>query len=117
MPWRYFGHAKVDPTSPTAAGQCDRCDCTYSLNQLQWELQWRGLSIQRTGFRVCPRCFDTPAEFLKPLLLPADPQPVPNPRVNHNYAQMNEGSFATQWDMSGRWDAEGGGGVPLDWQP
>lgn len=105
MPWRFFGHAKADPSAPRAAGICDRCNQTYQLNDLKFQHQWRGTALQNTYFRVCPRCLDVPSAFLKALLLPADPVPVPYPRVDQFQAQMNNSSPALNWDQANaRWD-------------
>lgn len=105
MPWRFFGKALADPSASTAAGFCDRCDTVWQLSQLKWEMQWRGTSVQRTGFRVCPRCLDIPAPFLKAFVIPADPYPVPNPRTGYVEQEMNNSSPALSWDqLNTRWD-------------
>ena len=118
MPWRFFSNARVDPSSPAAAAQCDRCDQTWNHNALRWELQWMGTTIRRTGFLVCPHCYDVPAAFLRAIIIPPDPVPIPNPRVNHNQQQMNNFSPATTWDeLNARWDSSGGSGTPTYWNP
>lgn len=40
-----------------------------------------GNKIQKTGFLVCPTCFDMPNPTLRPKVLPADPVPILNPRT------------------------------------
>lgn len=43
----------------------------------------------RTGFRVCRTCLDVPSEFLKTIIIPADPPVVQYPRVPQVESQMN----------------------------
>jgi hypothetical protein len=74
------GRAKVNPRSPRAFAICDRCDMLYNHDRLDWDTQWMGNQIQRTGFLVCPTCLDVPNPQLKPVVLPADPVPIMNPR-------------------------------------
>ena len=94
MPWRY--HGKVTSTD-SAQGQCDRCGFYYSLKSLLFQHQWRGSSLQNTWFRVCSKCMDVPSEFLKAIVIPADPVPVQYPRVPDVQAQMNNQQIQ-QWD-------------------
>lgn len=74
------GHARVDPRSPRAFAICDRCGFLYNHNALRWDAQWHGHQIRRTGFLVCPKCADVPNPTLRPIVLPADPVPILNPR-------------------------------------
>lgn len=105
MPWRFFGKAKADPSSPRAAGFCDRCDTAWQLSELKWQYQWRGAGLANTMFRVCPRCIDVPSAFLKALNLPADPVPVSFPRPGFVQEEMNQGQNYTNWDIFNQaWD-------------
>lgn len=111
--WRFFGHAKADPSHSEAAGICDRCNFTYQLRDLHWQYQWRGSGLVNTMFRVCPKCLDVPSEFLKALKLPADPIPVPFPRPNQFQQQINNGIPITVWDqLYGAWDSQGNVWLP-----
>lgn len=74
------GHAKVDPLSPAAFAICDMCGFQYNHRDLRWEVQYRGTRIERTGYLVCPVCWDAPNPTLRPFNLPADPSPILNPR-------------------------------------
>lgn len=74
------GHARLDPRSPRAFGICDQCGFLYNHADLRWEVQFYGNQIQKTGFLVCPTCWDVPNPQLKPKVLPADPVPILNPR-------------------------------------
>lgn len=74
------GHARLDPRSPKAFAICDQCGFLYNHSDLKWEVQWTGNQINRTGFLVCPTCWDVPNPQLKAKVLPADPVPILNPR-------------------------------------
>lgn len=76
-----LGRARISARSPEAAGICDRCGFAYSHSDLQWQFDWRGPVIQNTRILVCRRCLDTPQEQLRAIVLPADPMPVVQPRV------------------------------------
>ena len=76
------GHAKVDPSHPSAFAICDRCGFQYNHRDLRWDRQWRGRQIEKTGFLVCVSCWDTPNPTLRPIVLPADPVPILNPRAD-----------------------------------
>lgn len=89
MPWRPHGHARVNPGSPRAWATCDRCGGNYNLEDLQWQYQWVGPTLQNLQWLVCPTCLDKPAEFLKAIILPPDPVPVSNPRPENYNADFN----------------------------
>ena len=78
---RPHGHARVDRNSPRAWGICDRCGFLYNLEDLQWQYVWAGTRTANTNLRVCNKCTDVLQEQLRVFVLPADPVPVANPRV------------------------------------
>lgn len=80
MAWRFTGRAKVDANYPQAFGVCDRCGFWYNLVNLNYQHAWRGERLMNIRLRVCSRCMDRPAAFLRPLILPPDPVPVADPR-------------------------------------
>lgn len=81
MAHRPHSYARVNPSSPSCWGQCDRCGFIYNLNDLVWQFDWRGDKLVNTKFRVCKRtCLDKPYEGRRPLKLPPDPLPATNPR-------------------------------------
>lgn len=96
MAWRPHSKFSVNPDAPSALGVCDRCYRTYQLNTLKWQLEWRGISLEKTGFLVCDDCLDVPFIFNRPKRLPADPVPVPNPRPL--YVQYT--APAATWDSN-----------------
>jgi hypothetical protein len=75
------GKARTDPRRPRAFGVCDQCGTWFNLRTLRWGMEYMGPGLQRTGFRVCSDCFDQPQDQLRPIILPPDPMPVADPRV------------------------------------
>jgi len=78
------GHAQLDPQRPSAFAICDRCGFLYNHRALKWDAQYAGNELRRTGFLVCPTCFDIPNPTLRPKVLPPDPVPIQNPRPDWN---------------------------------
>jgi hypothetical protein len=74
------GHARVDAHRPAAFAICEMCGFQYNHRDLKWEVQWAGTELRRTGFLVCPTCWDKPNPNVKAKILPADPVPILNPR-------------------------------------
>lgn len=78
-------HAFVDPEKPRAFGICGRCSFQYRLCDLDPQYKWSGTALVDTGLKVCNICRDTPAPFLRQIILPPDPPAVYDPRPE-NYA-------------------------------
>jgi len=76
-----LGRARISSKRPQAAGVCDRCGAVYNFVQLKWQMDWRGASIQNIRLLVCNRCYDTPQAQLRAIVVPADPTPIMNARV------------------------------------
>ena len=74
-------YVKVDPSSPQGAGQCDRCSRWWNLRELVFQDQWAGQKIYNTQLLVCPKCYDTPFEQFRTIILQPDPPPLLNSRV------------------------------------
>lgn len=74
------GRARIDSRSPRAAGQCDRCGFLYSFDHLRWQLDYSGAGIYNKRILVCEKCYDTPQQQLKVIVIPPDPLPVLNAR-------------------------------------
>lgn len=96
MVMRPHGKALVNPTSPRAFGVCDRCGFLYNHHKLKFQFDFAGPVLQNLRFLVCDKCYDRPQEQKKPVILPADPIPVNNPRPEA-YVQ-NETSWMTTQD-------------------
>jgi len=75
------GRARTSATSPQAHAICDRCGFRYNFVDLQWQYDWRGASLQNLRILVCNDCLDTPQEQLRAIVVPADPTPIVNARV------------------------------------
>lgn len=75
------GRAFTDPNNPRAFGVCDRCAIWYNHHQLRWQFDWAGASLINKRILVCDTCYDNPQEQLRAIVLPADPTPIINPRV------------------------------------
>jgi len=71
----------VSRNQPQARGVCDRCGFQYQLRTLGYQYQWAGPRLQNLQLRVCDRCMDFPQEQLRSIILPPDPLPVDDPRI------------------------------------
>jgi hypothetical protein len=74
------GRAKLDPQRPAAFAICDRCGFLYNHRDLKWDVQMAGTMTRRTGWLVCPTCWDMPNPTLQAKKLPPDPVPILNAR-------------------------------------
>ena len=75
------GRARTSATSPQAHAICDRCGFRYNFVDLSWQFEWRGSTLQNVRILVCRPCMDKPQEQLRAIVLPADPLPIVNARV------------------------------------
>jgi hypothetical protein len=48
---------------------------------LRWQYDWRGASMMNIKLLVCNTCYDQPQEQLRAIVVPADPVPIVNPRI------------------------------------
>ena len=81
MPWRPHGRAEISSRNPEALGLCDKCGFLYNLDTLRWQYDFAGADIQNKRTLVCRKCYDEPQSQLKAIILPPDPLPIFNPRV------------------------------------
>jgi len=75
------GRAKTNINNPRAQAVCDRCGFWYSHIDLNWQMDFRGRSLQNLYILVCETCLDDPQPQLKPRIIPPDPLPILNARV------------------------------------
>lgn len=75
------GRARTSPSGPQAHAICDRCGFRYNHVDLQWQFDWRGATLQNTRILVCNICNDDQQQQLRAIVIPADPVPIMNPRV------------------------------------
>ena len=78
---RPHGRARVSSRNPSAFGICDRCGFLYNHNRLAWQFDWAGASLINKRILVCDTCNDVPQQQLRAIVVPADPVPIQNPRV------------------------------------
>ena len=94
---RPHGRARVSARNPRAFAICDRCGFLYNHINLQWQYDWAGASLINRRILVCDECLDVPQQQLRAIVVPADPVPILNPRVqdyvtaetNYRYTQGN----------------------------
>ena len=75
------GRARTSSSSPQAHAICDRCGFRYNHVDLQWQYDWRGAALQNVRILVCNSCLDVPQDQLRAIVVPADPTPIMQARV------------------------------------
>ena len=75
------GRARTDASNPQAHAICDRCGFRYNHVNLRWQFDWRGASLMNIRLLVCDTCYDAPQEQLRAIVVPADPVPIDQPRI------------------------------------
>lgn len=98
---RVHGRASVSSRNPRAFGICDRCGFLYNHNRLQWQYDYGGAGLINLRILVCNDCNDVPQNQLRAIVLPADPVPIMNPRVQDYVAAETDNvttSGATVYD-------------------
>lgn len=75
------GRARTSSSSPQAHAICDRCGFRYNHVDLQWQYDWRGAALQNVRILVCNSCLDVPQDQLRAIVVPADPIPIMQARV------------------------------------
>lgn len=84
------GRARTSASNPQAHAICDRCGFRYNHVNLQWQYDWRGAQMQNIRILVCSDCYDTPQEQLRSIVVPADPTPIINARIqDFQFAESN----------------------------
>lgn len=87
---RPHGRAKVSTRNPEAFAICDGCGFLYQHSELRFQLQWSGNKLVNLKQLVCRRCNDIPQTQLRAIVLPADPMPIMNPRVQNYQAASTD---------------------------
>lgn len=77
------GRGRVSSTSPQALAVCDRCGFWYNHVDLSWQMDWAGSSLINKRILVCRTCYDTPQQQLRAIVVPADPVPITQPRIEY----------------------------------
>jgi hypothetical protein len=105
---RPHGRAKVNSRNPEAFAICDNCGFLYNHSELRWQYQWAGNKLINFRQLVCRRCNDIPQTQLRAIVIPADPVPIMNPRVQ-NY----EAAETTIRTTSGQNTVDPTTGIPI----
>lgn len=92
---RPHGRARVSSRNPRAFGICDRCGFLYNHVDLQWQYDWAGASLINKRILVCDQCNDVPQSQLRAIVVPPDPVPIQNPRVQ-DYVTAEQNTRTTQ---------------------
>lgn len=78
---RATGRARVSTRNPQAFAICDRCGFLYNHVDLKWQFDFAGASLINKRILVCNDCNDTPQNQLRSIVVPADPTPIMNARI------------------------------------
>lgn len=62
----------------------------YNLDNLSYQMEWRGPRLASTGAKVCRHCTDKPFAHNRPVILPPDPAARRDPRPEDFDAEMGE---------------------------
>lgn len=87
---RPHGRAKVSTRNPEAFAICDDCGFLFNHSELRWQMEWGGNKLINKRQLVCRRCNDIPNTQLRAIVLPADPIPIMNPRVQNYQAAVTD---------------------------
>jgi hypothetical protein len=81
MAYRPHSKVRIDPDAPIGASVCMRCGNLWNRTQLTYQHDWQGPRINNTRILVCPDCKDEYSNAKRTIVLPPDPLPVYNVRV------------------------------------
>ena len=87
---RPHGRARVSARNPRAFAICDRCGFLVNHDRLQWQYDWAGASLINKRILVCDTCLDVPQQQLRAIVIPADPVPIQNPRIQDYVAASTD---------------------------
>lgn len=90
------GHARTSISNPDPFAVCDICGNWWNHSRLNWQYQWAGNDVVNLRLLACPDCLDTPNEQLRSLVLPPDPIPTKDPRLEPFQYDANAGNIAGQ---------------------
>jgi hypothetical protein len=102
------GRARTSSSNPRAFAVCDRCGIWYNHESLRWQFDWRGAKLQNIYILVCPHCYDTPQQQLRSIVIPSDPVPIKNPRIEPYVADETNYRTTSGQDTTNFWT-----GIPV----
>ena len=89
-------YTSVNPSDPAGFAICDLCGLRFNHHDLRWNYQWAGTTIYNTRSLRCWRCVDVPQEQLRTIILPPDPMPIIEARVE-NFSYEEQTARITQF--------------------
>lgn len=103
-----LGRARISARNPRAAAICDRCGFVFNHTSLSWQYDFAGASLINKRILVCDTCNDVPQSQLRNIILPADPTPIMNARIqDYKAAEINKRTTSGQ-DTTNFWT-----GIPV----
>lgn len=73
--------ARTNPSSPRAWGTSDRNGMISNHQNLRWQFEWAGQKLVNKMILVSPDELDVPQRQLGTFIMPPDPTPIMNARV------------------------------------
>lgn len=84
-------YVDIDPENPEPMAVCQRTGVLCMRSDLRMQYEWRGTSLQWTGFWVHKDFLANPNPQKATIILPPSPMPVDNPIIGSGWmASMNE---------------------------
>src|SRR5690349_2618198 len=80
MPYPHDLRCPTNINHPEYVGYCQRCSTKRYFADLQFQFDFRGNALANLQILVCPECYDTPNEQLRPIITGPDGLP-PKPRA------------------------------------
>lgn len=99
MAWRpHPKRTETNPSSPRGWGTCQRCGFVTNLFKMDWQFDWRGLSLMNLQILVCEPCLDVPQRQIGTIILPPDPPPLLDARpepyaVDEYWPRLLQGGY------------------------
>ncbi len=97
---RHPRRTSTDPTAPEAWATDDRSGFVGNHKNLRWQFEWAGLKLINKRILVFEDQYDEPQRQLGTIILPPDPLPVMNARVEQYL--IDEQPVSTRYTMDGR---------------
>ena len=92
--------AATDPSRPEAWGTDDRSGFIGNHKNLRWQFEWAGHGLVNKRVLVYEDMLDEPQRQLGAMVLPPDPTPIMNARVEQY--DIDEEPVSTRVTMDGR---------------
>lgn len=92
--------AQTNPAAPSAWATDDRSGFVGNHKNLRYQMQWSGNRLVRTGALVFADQYDEPQRQLGTVMIPPDPTPVFNARVEQY--NIDEYPVSTRYTLDGR---------------